>query len=175
MHGRNRDFAPSGTMRFQERRDIDVRHAVAVGEEEFAVGRLQVLRRLKDAPPRAGLKASTRKRNLPVTFRHLLVELDLRRMAERDRGIACAEVVVHEVIHKRLALVAETEDEALAAERRIALHDMPENRLLADRHHRLRQQLRHVAQTRPLATAEDHHGRHRPGNLLVCRFHRSIV
>ena len=43
-----------------------------------------------------------------------------------------------------------------AAERGIAFHDMPQDRLIPDRHHRFRQHFGHIAQTRPLAAAEDH-------------------
>jgi len=65
-----------------------------------------------------------------------------------------------EVIHKTIALVAQTKDETLDAEGGVATHDVPDDGLFADRHHRFGKQFSHVAQTRAFAAAQDHERGH---------------
>src|SRR5206468_3309460 len=56
---------------------------------------------------------------------------------------------------------AQAQHEVLDAVHRIALHDVPQDRTLPDRHHRLGLELRLLAQTRALSAAQDDrlHGR----------------
>ena len=64
-------------------------------------------------------------------------------------------VVVEEVLLDALALVAEAEDEVVVAPRRVVLHDVPEDRPVADRDHRLRDPLRLLAHPHAETAAED--------------------
>ena len=92
------------------------------------------------------------------------VKDELGLVAEGDRGVGGAQMVVHEVVDEGLALVAETQDEAPDAERGVGFHDVPDDRLFADGHHGLGKHLGHIPEPGPLAPAEDHHRRH------LCRF-----
>ena len=57
-----------------------------------------------------------------------------------------------------LGLVTEAEDETLKAVARISSHDVPEDRPIADRHHRLGAELGLLADARSQAAAEHEDG-----------------
>ena len=68
-------------------------------------------------------------------------------------------MVAQEVLLDLPALVAEAQDEAAHPERAVDLHDVPEDRLLADLDHRLGPVLGLLAQARAHAAAEDDDGK----------------
>ena len=63
--------------------------------------------------------------------------------------------IIREILLDHVALVAEADDELLHAERRIQLHDVPENRPRADFHHGLRPRVRLLGDARALAAGEN--------------------
>ena len=80
-------------------------------------------------------------------------------------------MIVHKVIRKRFPLVSQAQNESPHAECRVGLHDMPENRLFADRNHGFREQFRHFPQTGPFASAQNDDG----GNLFLFPLHLRLL
>ena len=76
-------------------------------------------------------------------------------LAERDGEVVRHRAEVQEVLFEDPAFVAEAEDELAKPVRRIALHDVPNDRPVADRQHRFRQELVRVANPGSLTAAED--------------------
>src|ERR1051325_4519973 len=85
------------------------------------------------------------------------VELRLGITSETKGRVANIPEIVPEIFLNHLALVTEAKDELVEAVMRIGLHDMPEDRALADGQHRFGAELRFVLQTCPLAAAQDNH------------------
>ncbi len=77
----------------------------------------------------------------PVLLVVSAVKFHCRATAEGERGVAGVPKVVAEVILDHIALVAEAEDELPMAVMSVGLHDVPEDRAVADRHHRFRAEL----------------------------------
>ena len=71
-----------------------------------------------------------------------------------NREIAVHRGVIEEIGFDHFSLVAKTENEGFKAVMGIASHDMPKDRMVPDRHHRLRSQLGFLAQPRAEAAAE---------------------
>src|SRR6185503_9380416 len=61
-----------------------------------------------------------------------------------------------EVVLDDVGPVAEAQDEVLVSEVGVVLHDVPEDRAIADRHHRLRDVLVVIPKPRPQTTTEEH-------------------
>ena len=78
---------------------------------------------------------------------------------EVQREVAALLVVAQEVLLDLPALVAQAQDEAAHPVRAVDLHDVPEDRLLADLDHRLGAVLGLLAQARAHAAAEDDDGK----------------
>ena len=91
-------------------------------------------------------RSSVHQRNAPVWGR-FAQNLDL--LAEiRDDAIAgCRLLVVQEIVLDDVGLVSEAKNEIPMTVLAIVLHDMPQNRLVPDRHHRLWNALRVFANT----------------------------
>ena len=86
------------------------------------------------------------------------IEGDVRGMQE-----VLGEVFLHHVL-----LVSETDNEIIEPEFRIILHDMPENRLSADLHHRLRLQVTLFTDTRAEPSGQDNNFHStNPLNILI--------
>ncbi len=137
----NGDGAVGATVLGQQFRDVHIRHAVAICQEEIGIGGLKGFGSFPDASPGSCFSARVDKRDFPTqTLKHLSVLL--------------------EIIGKDFFEIAEAENEATASKGRIPLHDMPQNGVSPDFYHRFGRHLRDVAEARTLATAEDHDGRH---------------
>ena len=75
---------------------------------------------------------------------------------QRERDVAIVPRVVFKIIADQVALVTETEDKIFVPITGVPLHDVPQNRALADGHHRLGPIFGFFAQTRTFAAAENH-------------------
>ena len=76
--------------------------------------------------------------------------------SETTQSAKICRPVVEEELLDDVGLVAEAQDEILVPVLAVVLHDVPEDRLMADRDHRLRNALRVLADARTEATAEQH-------------------
>src|SRR6266436_1298956 len=90
--------------------------------------------------------SSVYKRNAPVWW-PFTQNLDL--LAEiRDHAVAgCCLLVVQEIVFNDVSLVPKAKNEIAMAILAVILHDMPQNRMVPDRHHRFRDGLRVFANT----------------------------
>jgi glycine/D-amino acid oxidase-like deaminating enzyme len=77
--------------------------------------------------------------------------------AEGERDVTRVPAVVAEKLLDHLAFVAETEHEVPEAVGGVDLHDVPEDRPVADRHHWLWTKLRLLPEPRSFAAAENHY------------------
>ena len=83
-------------------------------------------------------------------------QLDRSAAVGQDEVVRQRLVVPQEVVLDDIGLVAEAEHEVLVPEVRVVPHDVPQDRPVADRHHRLGQRLGVFPQAEPLAAAEQH-------------------
>jgi hypothetical protein len=120
-------------MKTQQRREIHVRDAVAVGQHEGPV-REQRLQALQTAPGVGG-RPRVDQVDLPV-LAFAAVGGDLPG-GEADGHAPAEVVVVEEVLLDDLALVAQRDQELAEAVVRVVLHDVPEKGPSPDLHHRL--------------------------------------
>ena len=79
---------------------------------------------------------------------------DLLAEIRNDAVIAGRLIVVQKIVLDDVRLVAEAQDEILMAVLAVVLHDVPQDRLVADRHHRLWNVLRIIADARAEPAAE---------------------
>ena len=173
MDGGNRQQLAGSAVKIEQRGDIDVRHAVAVGQKEFAVFGGEIARGAPHPAAGHGFDAGVGQRHLPVGFEGFAVIDDAALLAQLHGDVGRAGVKIEEIVDELLALVAEAENEAGDAECGVSAHDVPDDRLFADRHHRFREQLGHFPQPGPLPAAENHRRGHRPffighGRILSC-------
>ena len=112
MYGRDGDEFAARAVRGQERADVDVRDAVAVGQEKGVVVVPQVPRRARYAAAGHGVDADVGQRDLPVGLDRAVVVGDGPVLAEPDRDVGRVGVEVQEVVDETVALVAQAEDEA---------------------------------------------------------------
>src|SRR5262249_47571754 len=96
--------------------------------------------------PNVAPGASVDKRNAPVWW-PFTQNLDL--LAElRDHAVAIFRLpIVEEIVLDNVCLVAEAKNEILMTMVAVIMHDMPQDRLMPDRHHRLWNALRVFANT----------------------------
>src|SRR5207245_3546421 len=80
---------------------------------------------------------------------------DVHASSEELEVVRHALVVVEEVSLDEIATITETEKELGVAEVRVVLHEMPDDRAVADVHHRLRSRLRVLPQAGAKATAKE--------------------
>ena len=141
-------------MEVQQRPDVDVADAVAVGQHE-ALLVAQVGGKPAEPAARHRLLAGFDEGDAPIRFfvggGQPLDALG----AELHREVAVQQVVVEEVVLDHLALVAKREDEIGEAKGRVGLHDVPEDRPVADWHQRLRPVLRFLSESGAQAATED--------------------
>ena len=82
-------------------------------------------------------------------------ELHLAAPIREDEVVGERLVVIEEVLLDVLGLVAQAEDEVVVPPRRIPLHDVPEDRPVADRDHRLGNPLGLLSHSDAESAAED--------------------
>ncbi len=131
--------------------DVDVADAVAVGHAEVGIADIAA-HPLEPAPGHRVL-ARVHQRHAPG-LDVLLVHLH-RVVPHVERDVRHVQEVIGEVLLDHVALVAAADDELVDAARRIALHDVPEDRLAADLHHRLGANRGLLADAGTEATGED--------------------
>ena len=138
--------------RLDHGRQIDVGEAVAVvGEEHLLALDMGAHRKqaLADVPPQPGVDHG----DAPVA---LGIAEGLDRVAEaRDHAVRIdMRPVVQEELLDDVRLVAEAEHEIAVAVLAVVMHQVPEDRLVADRDHRLRDVLRIIANSGAETAAE---------------------
>src|SRR4051794_9156941 len=152
LHGGDGGERAAGAVVPDERGDVDVGDAVAVGEAERLVA--YVGQDALQAPAGHRLLARLDERD-PPRLRRRVVDLHLAR-AEVEGHVRGVQRVVREPLLDDVALVAEAHDEVVDPGGGVDLHDVPEDRLAADLDHRLRPQRRLLAEPRAEAAGEDH-------------------
>ena len=85
------------------------------------------------------------------------VKLNVRVSPEGEGRVAGVPEVVAKVLLDHVALVTKAKHEVLEAVRSVDLHDVPEDRPIADRNHRLGTKLRLLAKPGAFAAAENDH------------------
>src|SRR5947207_7735590 len=98
-------------MKIDELADIDVRDAVAVGQQEVLAA--DVALDAFDPATGHGLQTSLRKSHMPVLFRKAAVQRQLGGGAKLTAKIAVREMVIEEVAFDRPTLIAQAEHEVL--------------------------------------------------------------
>src|SRR5260221_2570009 len=156
MHRGEREHLSVTAVKLDRRGHVDVSHAVAVGEEERLVGAEVALDALEAAAGHR-LQPGLGERHRPVLFVMVIVEVHGRLASELERHVARHPLVIAEVFLDHLTAVTQAEHELLEAVLRVRFHHVPEDRPVADGHHRLRAKLGLFAQARALAAAEDYH------------------
>ena len=131
---------------------IDVRHAIAVGQQETFVA--NPFGQPFDSPPGFSGRAGVDQVHDPV-FPVAVVRRDAS-VAQVDAEVAAQLVILDEVALDRVTAVPERQHELLEAARGVVVHDMPQDRPAADLHHGLRPQLGFFAEPRPETAAENH-------------------
>ena len=124
-----------------------------IGEEDFFVSHEMFHRHqaFADIAPdsRVDQRDAPIRRRFPDDF-HLLSEI-------RNNAIITGRLIVaQKIIFDDIRLIAETEDEIPMAVLAVVLHDVPQDRLVADGDHRLWNILRVVADARAKPTTEQH-------------------
>src|SRR5437879_4215876 len=133
------DFVPSAKV-LEILRQWEIGEPIAVvGEEGRVVSEIAL-----DCPePLADVRAQTGvgERDLPLVDVPT-IEGDVLTPAGQLEVVRQALVVIEEVLLDQVASIAETQDELGVAEIRVVLHQMPDDRPVADIDHRLRDRLR---------------------------------
>ena len=132
-HGGDRRELAVRPVELEQRRQIHVGHAVAVGEHERLVAE-RLRSRYTRPPVMLAAPVSTR---WTTHGSHSLLSAVTSPVAQVDGQIPEERIVVEEVALDHLALVAERDDELVEAVLRVVLHDVPEDRLAADLDHGL--------------------------------------
>src|SRR2546422_3508131 len=131
-----------------------VGEAVAViREEDLFI--LEVLPHGKQALPDIGRHAGIHERNIPV-MNVAVVKLHSLAAAQEREVVRDALAVLEKVVFDGISAITEAQDEVLVSEVSIVLHDVPENRPVADRDHGLRDVLGIIPESHAHATAEEH-------------------
>ena len=78
-----------------------------------------------------------RQRNTPVVFFGVIVDGNRLLRGKFDGKIAIQNVIVQEVFFNYFSLVAKAEHEIIETVMRVNFHHVPQNRFIADGHHRL--------------------------------------
>src|SRR5262249_743666 len=131
--------------------DVDVGDAVAVREHELSI--TEVLPHAEQALARQAVEAGVGERDLEVVAA-LLVVLDPGR-AGVEREVARVGALVQEELLDDLSLVAERQHELAVTVVGVELHDVPQDRLVADVHHGLGLELGLLFEPGALAAAQD--------------------
>ena len=152
-HAGHRRLATTLPMKRNFRGDIDIRQSIAVGHAK-RLARIQVLTHLEQAATRHGLLTGVHERHFPGLAAAIVILHPVRRHVERDVGLM--QKIIREIFLHHVALVAQAHDELRDAERRIRLHDVPENRTGTDLHHGFRPSVRLLGDTCATATGQDH-------------------
>ncbi len=135
------DGAVGATVLGQQLRDVDIRHTIAIGQEEVGVGGFEDFGGFPDTSRGSRFRSRVDKFDLPA------------------EAFECPGVLL-EIVGEDFLEIPEAEDETAAAEGGIPLHDVPQDGVGSDLDHRLGCHLCDVSEARALASAEDHYGRH---------------
>src|SRR5215471_12229888 len=136
--------------------DVDIRHSVAISEAELILS-LQIAANCYQPATGAGKLPRLGERNAPVLFTVRVRKCDGAFGAELHRNVGGHRSVIEEEFLDQPTFVAEAKDEFFDAVSRIALHDVPNDRFVADGQQRLWEQLVGIANSRALTPTEDHH------------------
>src|SRR5262245_21871630 len=137
------------------RRQVQIGEAVGVvGHEHVVVVTQEALHGLQ-ALPEVRVQAGVDERDPPV-LDVATEDLDVLATLREHEVVGQTLVVVQEVLLDRVTAKAEAENEVVVPEVRIILHQMPDDRPVADVHHRLGDRLRVLPEPGAQTTAEEH-------------------
>src|SRR4051794_34711987 len=137
-----------------QRVQVDVRQSIAICHMK----RTAAVHEAGDAPDSStghGLKPGVHQGDAPrlgKTRMHVHAVL-----LYMDRNVRCMEKIIGEIFLDHIPLVSKAYDEIVASEGRVILHDVPENRLAPDLHHRLRAHVRFFANSSAATTGKYDH------------------
>ena len=89
----------------------------------------------------------------------MIVVLNTLWLSQVDCEVGAIGLVIHEVVFDDVALVSKTHDEFLQAVCCIHFHDVPQDRPVADHHHRFRFDVAFLVEPGPQTATKDHHRR----------------
>jgi hypothetical protein len=163
-HGRHRRETAARAMERDEFVQVDIRDAVAVGEQKRLAA--QPGRKTFDAA--AGVRVETRVDEVHDPVFAVLLVIGHFAVGEVDRHASRETVVIDEIAFDDLALVAEGDQKLLEAERGVVLHDVPEDRPAADFDHRLWPNFGFLGKASAESAGENDglHGSPHPGPLI---------
>ena len=148
---------PDATMRamkVEQRPDIDVRNAVAIGQQKV-IGIDQVLDAL-DASAGHGGAPGVDAADLPASPR-VGIKKARHALAQPHRKVTVAGVVINEEVSDHLAFVAEAQNEATETVLGVDVHDVAQDRPAANLGEWFRSVLAFFLKACPFATAEYHY------------------
>src|ERR1043166_960363 len=151
LNRRHRRQAPFAPVEGDQLGDVDVAHAVAVGEAEGLVP--DQLAHPPQAAARHRAVAGIDERHTPG-LELLRPHVDVV-PPQIERHIRAPQTVAGEILLDEDPLVPAADDEVVDAVRIEDLHDVPQDRVLADLDHRLRPHLRLFGQPGPEAPRQD--------------------
>ena len=140
--------------------DVYVTEAIAVGQQEGVAP--NVLLDAPDATAGHGVEAGLREGDAPVFAGSRVVDLDRFRFAESEGEVRPGKMMVEKPAFDGPAFVTQANDEVCEAVVGVGLHDVPENRPVANRDHRLGNVVGDVSNARP-HTATQNYDLHAPG------------
>ena len=142
-NGRDGRDLPMCMMEVYERLEVHVRNAIAIGEHKRLIP--DIILHALDASAGHGVEAGVDDGHAPRLV-HVVMDLHLV-VAEVEGDVRIMQEVVREILLDDVLLVAGQNDEIVVAVARVVLHDVPENRHLADFDHRLRTEMRLLGNT----------------------------
>src|SRR5579862_358162 len=152
MHGGDGAYLPAFPVFVDGTLHVNIREAVSVRQEK-RLSRGDISPDALDAGGGHRIKAGLGQGDVPVFLPVSAVVLDRRGAAKRKGHIARVPKVVAEVFLDEFPLVPEAEDEVLVPVVGVYLHDVPQDRVPADWHHRLGAEFRFLAQARAAPAA----------------------
>jgi hypothetical protein len=152
----HRPDQPLLVVEVEQSADVHLPDAVAVGEHE-GVG-VDVVAHAPEAAAGGRQEAGLGTGHLPILVGVVAVEGGLVLAVHLEREVRDLLAVAQEELLDQPALVAQAEDELAEPVVGVDLHDVPQDRLLADLHERLGHPLGLLAQACAHAAAQDHDG-----------------
>ena len=138
---------------FDERGDVNVRHAIAVGRAKNSA-RLQIFPRAPEPGAGHGIFAGVHTGDAP-RLGGLAVKLDAVRavMTKANRDVVCERGKIQEKIADVIPLVTEQQNKFVEAMGAVNFHDVPQDGAVANRRHRLGNHVTDFTEARATASA----------------------
>src|SRR5579871_1286361 len=152
-HSRNRGDLAVAPMEGQQRLQIHVADAIAIGQQECAI--IDIFLNTLDPAAGHGRLACIHQGDAKVLLRMIVVVFNMGAAPEADGKVAVHRLVVQEVVLNHIAAIAKAKNELLETGMGVDLHDVPENRTPSYLNHRLWPELGLFPQAGAKPAAED--------------------